>query len=398
MKYIININQLKETIFAIILLLCFVRIDYFSEHLGMYNLYNLLSFSAIAILGILILYHKKIKYKAIIFCVAFIGYLTVLSFINNKNIYSLLSTFSGPFGLCLMAFYYLENNKKRVFLNAFMFLDIIIYINFILILIFPNGMYSTSLYTDNWLLGYKNPQIRLMIPVLGISLIRDIENDGHISHSSIALFVCCVITMLIVSCSTGILAIFIFGLIIYFLYISNKHFSVNNMLFKSVILIMLLNIGIVIFGIQSWFENLFLILGKDSNLTGRPILYKESINQILAHPIFGMGFLSGNDFVNIYHLPAAYHPHNYFLYILMQGGLILLSILLLGVLSCSRQISKNESSICDIIGVVIIVYLIIGFSEALTGNNFLYMYIIMGIYGSNFTSNSLKHNRIKFRL
>ena len=62
----------------------------------------------------------------------------------------------------------LYEKYKRNFIHvAYIILTILILIDIVTIIMYPEGMYSTELYTTNWFLGYKTGRVRLAtMPVI----------------------------------------------------------------------------------------------------------------------------------------------------------------------------------------------------------------------------------------
>lgn len=397
---------LIEYFIAVVSLLCFVRIDYFYEGLKLSSIYtagSTVAFFVIVLLVLVTVFTKRTTPYEMIWAAVFVGYMIFISLLLHKDIYLYFTMYSAPIGLCLLAYYFIANDKLVILLNAFFVLEVFIYLNFLTTIVFPNGMYSTKLYTANWLLGYKNPQIRFIIPVLGVSVIRGLEKENGIGIGSIVLYICSVLSMLRVNSSTGILAIFLFGLLVFvFLFVVKKRpfwFNLRNIC----IVFLILNIGLFFFNIQTGFDVLFESMGKNTTLTGRTQIWSISLSEISKHFIIGQGFLSQKEYVDLYHLVAAVHPHNFLLYILMQGGIIYLAILTFGFMFSGARLKKyvNASGTCVII--VIVSLLFVGLNEALTGNNFLYMFILFGMKADKFVSAEtpkklLKNNRIKITL
>lgn len=393
-----------DYILAVVLLLCFTRIDYLYEALKMTKFLMFVSMAALAfsalMLLVTILRKRKISLD-VIWLLLFFGYLFLITAISRRDVLQCLETYSGAIGLCFTAYYYIVNGKLRIFLNAFIVLEILIYLNLLTTFIYPDGMYNTSLYTQNWLLGYKNPQIRIILPVLGISMIRSFEKNNRIGRSSVILFVCSLVTMLRVGSSTGILSIILFGILVFvFIILFNtrpKWLSLRNVS----IVFLILNLGILFLNLQTWFQSLFQTLGKDETFTGRNLIWGISLSEISKHLILGHGFLTGAEYVGIYYFSSAYHPHNYLLYILMQGGLVLLGIFAMGLIYGSKQLKKNKSISCTMIILIIISLLFVGLTESLTGNNFLYMFIILGMHSDAFKAACSPErllNRVKIKV
>ena len=391
---------------AVVSILCFIRIDYLYEFRKMSGVLSLVSLGVFAFIALLVTATVILKRNIsmdLVWLIVFVGSLLLITMFMGRNVWQFFLANSGPLGLCLLAYYYIIRGKLNILLDSFIILEVLIYLNLVTTFLFPKGMYSTSLYTANWLLGYKNPQIRLILPVLGISMIRGLEKRNRIGLSSIALFLCAVLTMIKVNSSTGILAIIFFGILMFvFLYVFSKRAKWFNLRNISIVFLVI-NIGLLFLNIQANFDMLFESLGKNTTLTGRTQIWEISVVEISRHFVIGHGFLTGKEYTELYNLVAAAHPHNYLLYILMQGGIVYLGALIFGLLYSGSKLGKYPNASGTVVLMVIASLFFIGLNEALTGNNFLYMFIILGMNADKFTAPEtpqrlIAHKRIKITL
>ena len=381
-----------------VLLLSFVRIDYLYEKLQMTKILGNISMGGLALVIIFVIGTSIIKKNLpfdLLCIILFFGYLFLATILfRSRNIELFFRTYASPLGLCLLAWYCFVNGKIKIFLNAFIIFEVMIYLNFLTTLIYPSGMYTSLLYSANWLLGYKNPQIRLMIPVLGISVIRGFEKDSKISLSSFVLFFVSLLTMLRVNSTTGILGIFLFGILVFVFFLLKNTRPKWLTLLNISIVFLIINIGIIFLNIQTWFTSFLESFGKNAELSGRTRIWDASVAEIPKKLVFGHGFIYSSEYIAMFHMPAGAHPHNYLLYILMQGGLVLFGILAIWLVFCSRRLQQYECISGTVILLVLITLFFIGLNESLTGNNFLYMFLVMGTRVNDFSPETAMERRL----
>ena len=171
---------------------------------------------------------------------------------GSGNVYEYCATFFPTLGLCLMVDLWCKHNV-RVLFNAIGVLEIYVYINLITVLLIPNGMYETSLNSLNWFLGYKNPQIRTILPIVTVSLIRSYWEKGGISFRSFALIICSMLTFIFVDSSTALVGFAIFILLLVLFHQKEKRLPKVFTLTNVLIAVVLIFIGILFFGIQENF-------------------------------------------------------------------------------------------------------------------------------------------------
>ncbi len=64
--------------------------------------------------------------------------------------------------MCLIFDYWLRKKYSDFLKVLNLILVALILLNFVTILVFPQGMYETALYKANWILGYKNSHLGML--------------------------------------------------------------------------------------------------------------------------------------------------------------------------------------------------------------------------------------------
>jgi len=224
-------------------------------------------------------------------------------------------------------FILIKDNVKDThkLLNVIMiWLEILIYINFISMIIFSNGMYvspSTG-NTENWILGYDNFFEQTFIPAVVIAFAYAYLYKQYIR--SALLIVIIHISASITTPGTLIVALAFVDIFLFLgIYKFKKVFSLGHMVFGIIIL----TVGIVFFDIQTKYgQIIFEILNKDSTFTGRTTIWAYTINAIKESPLFGYGFSDG--YARLakmgYIMKGAFNSHNQFLEFAWEGGFVLM--------------------------------------------------------------------------
>ena len=159
-----------------------------------------------------------------------------------------------------------------------------IVMNWLTILANPDGLFLVY-YADtvhgipNWILGYKNPLIRIIIPALCVAYMRDILRSGRIRWWAYALTVVSVISVARVGSVNGVIALGAF--LIMLLWASQHPFTriVNIRLYLWVSLGFF--VLIILLSAQEMFEALIVgVLGKDLTLVGRTYIWDLSLIHI----------------------------------------------------------------------------------------------------------------------
>lgn len=361
-------------------LLILVEPAYFTKIGWLDTLYDYMSL-VIAMLLIITSIISKPIHKSRIWIIAFYGVMFFATIFGSGNVLEYMKSNFASLAMCLMFDIWLEKSPKTL-INGFSVLEVLVYANFITVLLFPKGIYRTDLYTANWLLGYKNYHIRTILPIICMTLIRSYYRYGRISLRTWVLLACSACTLVFVGSATALVGYTIFiGLLM--LYHSKKKaipkiITLMNVLIASVIVL----IGIIVFNIQDYASYLIEnILGRNLTFTGRLPIWKMSILSFLKKPILGYGYLTGDEYVRMYNAGRAFtHPHNYIFYILLTGGLLLGIISIIGYYMASRMINRNIKFVYSkIILFTLCSFLVMGITEAITMTVLLYPMLVLGM-------------------
>ena len=137
------------------------------------------------------------------------------------------------------------------------------------------------------------------------------------------------------------------------------------------------------FDLVSMFSSVITDLGEESSMLNRFRIWEESIALIWKHPIIGYGYRSTEGMRQLLRIDIGWtdvsHPHNYFLYILLQGGVVLFA---LGVWIYGRvgQLClKNRGDFTSkVVLAMYVSFLAMGLVESLVGTTLLYPMMMLG--------------------
>ena len=203
---------------------------------------------------------------------------------------------------------------------------IYMYINFITVIFFPDGVIKPDNWTPVYFLGIDNRFIFTLFPLIVFSLIVSLVKYNKITFY-VYFIIFLVLIMFLYLWSIGA-ALGIILLIFYLIFIYptklNKKINYNIL----IVTIIILNLLTVYFQIQNYFSYFIVeILKKDITLSGRTILWNQIMEIIKNNFIFGIGIISNMELHKIFNVPLT-HPHNLFLNIIYQGGVVSLIIYL----------------------------------------------------------------------
>ena len=273
----------------------------------------------------------------ILFC-----YLLLLLFITYIK--------AGNVGLFVQSWFYptvviclFENNKgnaKFLFRSMFFILEFLVFVNLIFMLLYPDGAYSTTMYQENWFLGYKSSFQYMFFPLLLLALVY---NHYYYEWLNLGIVLALIHIETIMAWNAMFLVVlFIFDIVLFCRLLRFEHlFSVQNYV-ASVILI---NILFVFFLIQllsnPTLSYLFKdILGKSDSLISRITMWTMAIKNIISNPIIGLGYISSDDIVKLSGIRQG-HVHNQLLQLVLTSGIVGFSIFMFYVWEVLRKMSKQ---------------------------------------------------------
>ncbi len=342
------------------------------------TLNSIFNFACVAIAVFLTVYSvfmikitKKYAWILIYYSVIFVS-----TVINNGNLVAFLKENIYGYALCLLFAICMDKNIE-VCLKSFRIANAYIFINFFTVLMFPKGMYTTTLYSQNWFLGYKNPQIRMILAFLCISFLCSVITTHRIGVFNILLFGLAVITALRVSSANGIIGLMIWSvLIILAVYIPKSYKFLN--LFTALVAYIMFMLFLMFVSIPDFVYDFLEQINKSNSFLGRYQLWKRIVDCIKNRFLLGYGYLSGLDFTYYSKKRWATHSHNWMLNVMMMGGIVLLMVFLFAVIVSINSLN-NSYLFCRIISATLICFFIMGIDEAMTNTTMIYPIFILAM-------------------
>lgn len=282
---------------------------------------------------------KKKNQRLLIVCTWF--YLTLLfsTMISRGSIIDLLQNFLATTYVILW-FDSVMNRKPKQGIEVLMLVfEVIMYANYISILLFPQGLYRTlDSVTDaryGWILGHQALLIMYAAPAICISQIyRKMTRKRWGVFRSMLLPVISVISVFTVSGATGMFSIvLIFGLTFILSLLSIKKFY----FWPIYVGVACITILIVVLSITEFMEPIVTgILHRSMQFTGRRAIWDRALALISDQLVFGYGVQ--NELITRSHIIAV-HAHDMYLHCLYQGGIFcLLSFCIMCFISFGRLV------------------------------------------------------------
>ncbi len=244
-------------------------------------------------------------------------------------------------------------------------------INFVSIIVFPNGIVMDNLGFPTWFLGGKNMIIRTLIPAIIVNCMCSYHSQNRLTIRNYFLILLCVVSVILSGLSST--SILVMGIIIAGIVSSNymstlKPFNVFNIL----IVFILVSMAIIMFDFQRFFSHYFeAYFGKDSSLSGRDVIWQFALVRIFESPIIGYGYHTVEEWRDIltYSISltgTAAHPHNYLLFMILQGGLVFFCSLIILCYILSKKYRISDNNVYYYLTLMYFCYFVEGTTESIT--------------------------------
>lgn len=316
-------------------------------------LYTTIPVLFISIVMFLILLRKTNTIsKPLILLIIIAIYSVLLTIKASGSLYSVIGIWMYSIILLILCEYYKWDFD--VFIGALLFLlELYVLLNFVLILIFPNGMNFENAGINQgkiWILGYKSSLQYYVFPLIVLTFIRAIKKRKYFNFyltMFLAHFECIVAsnTMLLVGLLLWDIVV-IFQL--YRMDLCNK----KIMIITSVTIISL-NI-VIVFLTTSFLEipivkNIMLnVLHKDATFSMRIGAWQATINAIRENMIWGHGYTSKEYRLMLFNRGTA-HAHNLFLELWFETGIIGVCAFAMLIYGCLKKLYIQNNYIARIL-------------------------------------------------
>jgi exopolysaccharide production protein ExoQ len=287
----------------------------------------------------------------------YMGILLLSTVINNGDIAKYLGYFITCIGLLLLIELYSKVGPDSLMAALVYIFRFMVYINFILLILYPNGVYTvsdiySSAVTRYNFLGLDNQTGPYFILLMSLSLCRQFSKGNRIDLLCKMDILVCTISTIYLWSATAIVGFFVF----YLFYLLALKYNIVN-LRASYKVIGVIFVIVVLFQGTTLLKPIFEgLLNKDVTLTGRTYIWKEAISMIFKNPLLGYGIQESPNLVYFFVYQDYRTAHNEYLQILINGGIGCI-VLLLAQLSKVKQVinkpkNRNRSSMILSAGIV----------------------------------------------
>ncbi|MFZ2714668.1 O-antigen ligase family protein [Streptococcus parasuis] len=237
---------------------------------------------------------------------------------------------------------------------------VIVIINFISVLQIGRDDYAM------YFVGTKNRLSMVLIPAMLLRVVYSINKYGKINIFTIILFILAALSVIIAGSGTGIVVATIAVILALLFY----RFRVNKMIILCgtfAFYFLLLVFSNVLAQNQYWIE-FTTLLGKDSNLTYRTVIWQGVFDYLSVNPLFGFGRGAEIIFPNAYGgYNIVMEAHNFVVEILLEGGILAFCLYFLGFFKAISRINIKDLK-GKYVFLAVLMVLINGLTESINNN------------------------------
>lgn len=340
-------KPLVRAIFSILVFFCCAQINYINRMAPLIATFQ--TYMRLILLLLLVSY-MLLKKRHIKIGVFFLSYALVLfnmfsTLLNGGDVISCFNTLSS----LLLVVTFLEcnrKNKKNILniLNIWKWMFVLLAaIDLVTEVMYPDGLFATELYTNNWFLGYKTERFIYILPMIVLFSYTMGKRKEKIQFTL-------VYALGFASCYfSGATTCWVTLMFYFALYVGMNTLLIRNAYKSQRILYRLLDyrVGLIVYAFISVcvlnaqnvkiITQITLLLGKDTTFSRRDMIWSGVLQEVSKHPLLGVGYWSSMEYRSLISYAGATSAHNMILTLLMYGGIIgLIIYILIFILSIYR--------------------------------------------------------------
>lgn len=270
---------------------------------------------------------------------AFVLSRIVSTVINGGDYWSLLVSNGSVLSYCIIIELGMKRNIKGLFQANILCLGILCVTNLMLIILFPQGLYTSRFFTENWLLGYDNSHIPYILPL--VCYYAMYADARRLSLSRKLIYIALFSASVYITWS----ATSVIGCTLFIVIVVMNEMDIRPKVMNCYAYLTAVAVSFVLIVIVRFFE--FLqpllvgVLKKDMTFTHRLGIWERALAMIVNKPLFGWGVLES---VDSYARLHASHAHDYFLQLALEGGVIGLSCFIILIIIVCKHLYKARET------------------------------------------------------
>ena len=200
--------------------------------------------------------------------------------------------------------------------------EILVYINLLTVFLFPEGLYNQGTGRGYWFLGQVNQSALYILPAVLLELLysRYVRKRRNPGLRTWCLILAGCITLIRVWSATALVGMLILGILILWGRVNRKAVNLNSGILASIIVFL----SFVFFRLQNYFSFFIInVLHRNLSFSTRTEVWDSAFVNISKKIILGYGAETIEKAIERFGYMT---PHNRYLYICYQGGIVMLVV------------------------------------------------------------------------
>lgn len=340
----------KKSIVIFFSLIIMVMPGYFSGMIAGYK--AIMNITSLCIL--IYLFINRAKPSRFTWCVIIFYVVTIISTWLNGNFdyHDAISSAKTVITLLMVENYLKKDFYKGLKVTGYV-INLYVLIDILTVILFPEGIYTVETvwnewgftsYGARWILGTKNTHVIWYLLAITLAYLKYSYDKKLFSKLFLyILLMFCEISCVILESSTSAVVI-IFVTVGILLAASHKWSNLSIMNVHIISVIYFVVVLLILAGETQLLAPIVKqVLGKDLTFSNRTYAWTQSIAQIIQKPILGWGIISSDEAREILGSMAYVNAHNQWLQTLWEGGIVLLGVLIVSIMTITNNINRVKN-------------------------------------------------------
>lgn len=347
---------------------------------GVFHYVDLLltGLKVVILLAAVLFYVCYRKISAFMICLFTFEFIIIISTVlNHGNIKKGLVVFGTVVTACIFTELFIRHNAKKFIQSMAILVSTLIFINFIVMFFYPNGIAKMEYYgyTCNFL-DIDN----LLIPIFLFGMYMMILNSewryGSLSNLALLLIFCCTISLIKVWTAGGMIGMAVFLILVGLFYRRKIQKAITPV--SASLVYVFLTLGLVVFRLQNLFSPLIEgVLKKSLTLTGRTDMWDAAYGLIAEKPILGRGV--ADLFGHILHNGKFQYGHNILIEILLVSGIVGFIAFIAIIFVVNKNLMQVKNQNWAVLALIIVFSIFtVGLIESYLNNVYFFLILSVG--------------------
>lgn len=359
-------SDLKMWCLSALIFFCVFENTYISSFVSYSGFQKILGIGIIAVLLILGGVNGRITVSRNLILVAvFYLWILCLTYFNNgfENVYSAVNAFYSSVVVYIFCHYFsYDDEKVMAILDAWKcILLVLVIIDLLSQIMYPEGLYASQFDSYNWFLGYKTTRVLYSLPMCMMFFYTSMRRKGKISSKCWIILLISVYDAFLSQATAASAALAVAGILAFLE--NNKFFGkvtrkILNIKFWYICYFVLTCLIVVSqsANLLVFFASMF---GKTVTFSGRTVIWLNCVNSIISSKGIGVGYLVSEQYATLTHWLRGTNAHNQVLGLLVTGGVVAFSIYYFLI----YKAAKHRNYIKDVILVFVYGMMILGITS-----------------------------------